>query len=411
MSQQELSLTAYLTKVTKLWNEISYLAPTPKCTCGACTCGINKAISDLASSTQLMQFLMGLHESYNNERSQILMMDPLPDIEKAFSMVYAVEKQREVQLDVEDKTLLRKKNFVDKRNLVCSHCRKSGHSQDNCFQLHGVPDWYKLLNDKKKKGKHFVASVEEKSENAIGGQTQMTPDVIAELLKFLQKNNAPTDPISSYANYVHFDEEFAGNSSKLTEIDLNCWIIDTGATNHICANIDLFQSYSNPTTPQFVHLPDGSQRAVKYTGHIKLNDDITIDNVLFIPEFSVNLLSVSQLCFNKPYTFQFTHDSCLLQDQETKAYLVKGVLFKKLYIYKQLYVISFPTSYVPFLDVSCSSSIHCNKLLWHNRLGHAPLQAIKHISALDITDTTTESPCDVCHKAKQSRIPFSISNS
>ncbi|KAL0444307.1 UNVERIFIED_CONTAM: hypothetical protein Slati_2153400 [Sesamum latifolium] len=87
VSQDNLSLTAYLTKVTKLWNELSYLAPTPRCTCGGCTCGVNRAISDLTASTQLMQFFMGLHESYNSECSQILMQDPLPDIEKAFSMV------------------------------------------------------------------------------------------------------------------------------------------------------------------------------------------------------------------------------------------------------------------------------------------------------------------------------------
>ncbi|KAL0451586.1 UNVERIFIED_CONTAM: hypothetical protein Slati_1136700 [Sesamum latifolium] len=100
-SQEDLTLTEYLTKVTKLWNELSYLAPTPKRTCGGCTCGINKAISDLSTSTQLMQFLMGLHESYNNERSQILMQDPLPDIERAFSMIYVVEKQREIHTDLE----------------------------------------------------------------------------------------------------------------------------------------------------------------------------------------------------------------------------------------------------------------------------------------------------------------------
>ncbi|KAL0401884.1 UNVERIFIED_CONTAM: Retrovirus-related Pol polyprotein from transposon TNT 1-94 [Sesamum latifolium] len=272
MSQQELSLAAYFTKVTKLWNELSYLAPTPKCTRGACTCGINKAITDLASSTQLMQFLMGLYESYNNERSQILMMDPLPDIEKAFSMVYSVEKQRELQLDVdstsshmacqlavkenrrvEDNSLLKKKSFVDKKNLICAHCRKPGHSQDNCFQLHGVPDWYKVLNDKKKKGKHFVASVE-KSENTIGGQTHMAPDVMAELLKFLQKNNAPTDPINSYANYVHFDEEFAVTESPCdichkAKQSRTPFTISTSQSDKpfVLVHMDLWGPYTIPT--------------------------------------------------------------------------------------------------------------------------------------------------------------------
>ncbi|KAL0374834.1 UNVERIFIED_CONTAM: hypothetical protein Sradi_3399100 [Sesamum radiatum] len=46
ISQHDLSLTAYLTKVTKLWNELHTLAPVPKCRCGGCTCGINQAIDD-----------------------------------------------------------------------------------------------------------------------------------------------------------------------------------------------------------------------------------------------------------------------------------------------------------------------------------------------------------------------------
>ncbi|KAL0400903.1 UNVERIFIED_CONTAM: Retrovirus-related Pol polyprotein from transposon TNT 1-94 [Sesamum latifolium] len=430
MSQQDLDLTAYLTKVTKLWNELSCLAPSPRCTCGACTCGINKAIAELASSTKLMQFLMGLHESYSNERSQILMMDPLPDIEKAFSMVYAVEKQREVQTNLDassghmacqltlkenkrtdDKYVQKKRTFIDKKNLICSLCRKPGHAQESCFQLHGVPEWYKVLGDKKKKGRPFAAAVEERAEHSVTGSSQNMTDMMFEILKLLQKNNAPTDPITNYANFVKFDEEFAGNSHNLTDIDLNCWIIDTGATNHICANTALFHSYSKPVIPQFIYLPDGSKRTVTYTGSIKLNHFITLDTVRYIPQFSVNLLSVSQLCKHKPFSLQFTRSTCLLQDQDTKTNLVMGILFKKLYIYKQESVPSNSVSSMVFDGVSCSSFSPCNHLLWHHRLGHASFQSIKHISDFNITVTLPESPCDVCHKSKQSRLSFPLSNS
>ncbi|KAL0411362.1 UNVERIFIED_CONTAM: hypothetical protein Slati_3725900 [Sesamum latifolium] len=180
VSQDDLTLTAYLTKVTKLWTNLSYLAPTPKCTYKGCTCGVNKAITDLTVSTQLMQFLMGLHESYNSEPSQILMLDSLPDIEKAFSMVYVVEKQREVHSDL----------------------------------LHGELEWYKTLNDKKKKRKNFAANVEGKSEVIGTGHAQNVTDMVSELLKLLQNNTKPTDPISNFANYVHLDEEFAGATSN-----------------------------------------------------------------------------------------------------------------------------------------------------------------------------------------------------
>ncbi|KAL0435806.1 UNVERIFIED_CONTAM: Retrovirus-related Pol polyprotein from transposon RE1 [Sesamum radiatum] len=165
VSQQDQSLTAYFTRIMKLWNEITCLAPPPKCKCGRCICGVNNAISESTASSQLMQFLMGLHESYNNERSQILMLDPLPDIERAFAMVYA---------------------------------------------LHGVPDWYKVLNDKKKKGKHFTAAaVDDKQQSPELVASGNMSGMMNELIKLLKKNSAPSDPITNYANFVSLDDQFA----------------------------------------------------------------------------------------------------------------------------------------------------------------------------------------------------------
>ncbi|KAL0433325.1 UNVERIFIED_CONTAM: hypothetical protein Slati_2666800 [Sesamum latifolium] len=153
---------------------------------------------------EMSTFLMGLHESYNSERSQILMLDPLPDIERAFAMVYAVEKQRAVHIELDqsasqmasqltlkdtkregDKSAQRKKQFFDKRNVICSHCRKPGHTHDACFQLHGVPDWYKVLNDKKKKGKHFTAAVDDKQQSPEDASSGSMSDMMNELIKLL----------------------------------------------------------------------------------------------------------------------------------------------------------------------------------------------------------------------------------
>ncbi|KAL0435616.1 UNVERIFIED_CONTAM: Retrovirus-related Pol polyprotein from transposon RE1 [Sesamum radiatum] len=235
-------------------------------------------------------------------------------------------------------------------------------------------------------------------------------DMMNELIKLLKRNNTPTAPITNYANFVSFDEQFAGNTSSLSEIDLNCWIIDSGATNHICANIALFQSFIKTSYTHFIHLPDGSKKSVSCIGVVKLNDSITLDHVLFIPEFSVNLLSISQLCRSKPYHLQFTQNSCILQDHDTKESMVLGVLFKKLYIFQHCNShCSLPLS-TPSFDVSCSSTL-CNSVTWHNRLGHASLQAIKHIPDVISSDAVSEMPCDACHKAKQTRIPFPMSSS
>ncbi|KAL0301919.1 UNVERIFIED_CONTAM: hypothetical protein Sradi_6468700 [Sesamum radiatum] len=168
---------------------------------------------------------MGLHERYNSERSQILMFDPLPDIERAFAMVYVVEKQRSIQVELDDATshmacqlilkdnrrdgdkyTQRRKSFTDKRNVICFNCWKPGHSLDTCVQLHGVPDWYRALNDKRKKNKHFATVVDEKQQNSVVASSANVTEVMTKLIKLLQKNNTPNDPISGFANYVRFDE-------------------------------------------------------------------------------------------------------------------------------------------------------------------------------------------------------------
>lgn len=59
-----------------------------------------------------------------------------------------------------DKALQRNKFVFDKRKSIFSHCKKQGHAQDTCFQLHGVPDWYKSMTDRRQKGREFAASVE-----------------------------------------------------------------------------------------------------------------------------------------------------------------------------------------------------------------------------------------------------------
>ena len=43
---------------------------------------------------KLMKFLMGLNESYGAIRGQILLVNPLPDVAKAYSSIVQEEKQR-----------------------------------------------------------------------------------------------------------------------------------------------------------------------------------------------------------------------------------------------------------------------------------------------------------------------------
>ncbi|KAL0322510.1 UNVERIFIED_CONTAM: Retrovirus-related Pol polyprotein from transposon TNT 1-94 [Sesamum angustifolium] len=205
------------------------------------------------------------------------MLDPLPDIEKTFSMVYAVEEQRAIQTDLEansshlalnadgkpgNKFVQQKKLFIDKKNLVCTNCHKKGHARDTCFRLHGVPDWYKSLGDRNKKGKAFTATVDAHNEELTKNSSQNVVEIVAEVMKMMQKTTMPSDPLTNYANYAQFDGEFAG------------------ATNHVCGNIALFNSYAEPTHSHYVHLPDGSKghasaEAIKHIQNFDCKDGVS----------------------------------------------------------------------------------------------------------------------------------------
>jgi len=66
-------VAAYYTKLKKLWNELgSY--KNAICSCGA----YNKR-------RKMMQFVMGLNESYSVIRGQLFLMNPLPDVTQAYS--------------------------------------------------------------------------------------------------------------------------------------------------------------------------------------------------------------------------------------------------------------------------------------------------------------------------------------
>ncbi|KAL0418744.1 UNVERIFIED_CONTAM: Retrovirus-related Pol polyprotein from transposon RE1 [Sesamum radiatum] len=163
-------------------------------------------------------------------------------------------------------------------------------------------------------------------------------DLVTELLKIVKSTNTPSDPVTTtYANYVHIDEEFASNASNHSSIDFGYWIIDTGATNHICADITMFASYAKPSHKHSVHLPDGTQKPVLYVGTVKLSDNFVLDN-----------------------------------DQASRKTLALGTLYEKLYVLNRASFNVVHPSSPPVM--SCFVS-RCTDVVWHRRLGHASMRA------------------------------------
>jgi hypothetical protein len=127
---------------------------------------------------------MGLNETYSNIRDQIMLMDPIPQVSKVFSLVQQQEKQHQMLLctSTPDSMALFTRNTstnfktfnrpycphckIQGHSLedcfkagnakppVCSHCNMSGHLAEKCYKLVGYPLGHKLYNKGKKSNIH-----------------------------------------------------------------------------------------------------------------------------------------------------------------------------------------------------------------------------------------------------------------
>ncbi|KAL2249557.1 UNVERIFIED_CONTAM: Retrovirus-related Pol polyprotein from transposon RE2 [Sesamum indicum] len=418
--QGDRTVSEYFTKLKKLWDELAHLDPLPTCSCGA-----SKAMSDTNSSRQLIQFLMGLEEGYDHIRSQILLMEPLPTIGKAYSMVLRIEKQRNINLEAAQDGAMavrsvnykrdqintvaqKRKPALDKKSQYCDFCKRNGHTRQSCFKLVGFPDWYKSLIEQKRgekwsADKAFNTEIEESLQDSFSAsQTDITKLIRSEVKKVIQKEKDHHDHSSNMANV----EDYAGNT-----IFHEPWIIDSGASNHMCGDLQILKDLKRLKTSIFVKLPDGTRKEVTYKGMVQLTLEIVLHEVLYIPDFRHNLLSVRKLCIDSGLKIIFTKNQCILQELQTMKTMAMGRLVGKLYVLNNencKFAATIEQSRKD-LNMHCMKATSSDIDLWHRRLGHTSVDVLKHIPSIN-KNKSVLSLCDICPMAKMHRLPFSSSD-
>ena len=69
-----------------------------------------------------------------------------------------------------------------------------------------------------------------------------------------------------------------------------CWIIDSGATNHVTSSTELLDLKNLPKITT-ISLPDGGQTHIKSISSLDISPHIKLDEVLKVSQFQVNLLN------------------------------------------------------------------------------------------------------------------------
>ena len=185
-------------------------------------------------------------------------------------------------------------------------------------------------------------------------------------------------------------------SSLYTNLPHGSWIIDSGATTHVCSDLGLFNE-TVPVAGVTVSLPNDTRVAITHTGTVHLSSSLTLHNVLHVPSFKFNLISVSSLLKSSHCSAHFFADSCFIQEFIQGLTIGRGILLHNLYILQ----LEHPST-TPFF----SGSLAVDGDLWHSRLGHLSSDKLKHIPGIMSKTSFSVLPCSICPLAKQKRLSF-----
>ncbi|KAM0025673.1 hypothetical protein Hdeb2414_s0021g00577311 [Helianthus debilis subsp. tardiflorus] len=91
------------------------------------------------------------------------------------------------------------------------------------------------------------------------------------------------------------------------------WIVDSGAIEHITNQVDLLDNKRRNSFETPVIIPNGDNVPVEGRGDYVLPGGAEVKEVLYVPKFNCNLLSVSRLTKNLQCAVTFFPDFCVVQ--------------------------------------------------------------------------------------------------
>jgi hypothetical protein len=314
------------------WDELSTYVNIPKCTCG----GAKEFATELEKE-KVHQFLMGLNDTFNTIRTQILATDPLPNLSRVYALVCQEEKQRHVVLDrtpninaaalAVNRVTLASNNVSTRSKERCDHCNKPGHTKDRCFEIIGYPsNWRpKSKNERGGRGTHqnrhaFAAAAGLDSstmvrDDGLVGASPIPGLSTMQYNQLIQLLGAETQLVS--ANQ-------AGERNSFIPPNSDTWVIDSGASDHMVSSSSTLNESLACHNLKPVRMPNGYTTLASHSGNVVLSPDITLNNVLCVPNFKLNLLSISKLTSSMNCAVIFFPTFCLFQDLVSKRLIGVG---------------------------------------------------------------------------------------
>ena len=268
-----------------------------------------------------------------------------------------------------------------KKKISCYECGAEGHIRKNCF---------KFIAKKKKSADGYSSNRHQSGDGYSSNRHQA--------------NNAHAQ--QSNEDFVMYANNYS--AIKANDMSENIWLLDSGCTQHMSNERNLFSNFENLQTFSPVEIGDGTPLNATGRGDVILNMNlprgrtrkVRLTGVLFVPDLNHNLISVSQCNANNRRTI-FYENSCKIFSNDN-CLIACGKKLGKLYV------------------LDCVSKNLANAAikgseqnLWHRRLNHVSMHSLQKMTKNNLVnglncdvEIKSDDICEDCCQGKNHRTPF-----
>ena len=210
----------------------------------------------------------------------------------------------------------------------------------------------------------------------------------------------------------HVDRLFDHHALTTNNNEKSSWIVDSGATCHMCHDNDKYINMKKLDKAEDITLGDGHSVKAFGIGIVDLNVRVSDEKqqrcrlfeTLYVPKLSYNLLSVSKVT-RSGKSFTFTESCCHLLDEKRNVVATGSKV-------GNMYYLNCIDELGTTHEATICSSGETKEEIWHRRFGHLGLKNLQKlatdqlVNGLDYNVTKNIKFCEPCVDRKLHRSSF-----
>jgi len=315
-------------------------------------------------------------------------------------------------------------NKLNKNNIKCWNCGRFGHFSDECrFKDNSYKNNNKRNKNQQKRnnynrGRHHInkiqcknAEVNNVNKNYIDKHEEYFFEDYNDSYNF-ESNNIFCNysknllPMQKLKYYTCSNSSEDKKNNKNDKNKLNAWTLDSGTTYHMTGDLECLSNITKFN--KRIYFANGENVKSKFIGTYKgyINDNkINLKNVLYIPVFKRNLISID--CLSDQYfktIFQKINNKnnvTIYNKNNNKIYSTSANESRTYTIWTSKRKIEFTNNSL-CNNISSESEKDDNMNTWHRRLGHFNINSLKNI----LSKIENKNKCKICAHSKLRNFPF-----